>query len=66
MKIVKEESKGADVEMIDTSSAKTTAKANSWDVLCNIRSEIQGTSEAEIEKKLRLTINTLFKVLTNI
>jgi Mor family transcriptional regulator len=52
--------------MIDTSSAKTTAKANSWDVLCNIKSEIQGTSEAEIEKKLRLTINTLFKVLTNI
>ena len=49
MKIVKEESKGADVEMIDTSSVKPSAKANSWDVLCNISSEIQGTSEAEIQ-----------------
>lgn len=47
--MAKEESKGVDVEMIDTSSVKPSAKENSWDVICNISSEIQGTSEAEIQ-----------------
>ena len=60
-----EESKNADVEMIDTTSEKVM-KQNSWDCLCNIRTEIKGATEAEISSKLKQTINTLFKVLTNI
>jgi len=38
-----------DVEMIDTSSGpKKELKERSWDALCNIRSELVGSSEAEV------------------
>lgn len=54
--------------MIDTSAPKreVSFKERSWDTLCSIRSEMQGSSEAEVQAKLRQTVQTLFKILTNI
>lgn len=57
--------------MIDTTQPKkevreVSFKEKSWDALCSIQAELSGQSDAEVQAKLRQSVQTLFKILTNI